>query len=100
LEARAVADVQRSSLTAWIDWLEGGAREDWSNRISRLSTPALIVAGAKDGDLGEENQHRLNAPHFTSPQLVVVPEAAHLLPYEQPEAVAELIEVASRQTLP
>jgi pimeloyl-ACP methyl ester carboxylesterase len=99
-EAEAIADMRRSHPAAWIDWLERGAREDWSGRVGRLSTPALIVAGAEDGDLGELNQRRLNVPHFTSPRVTIVPRAVHLLPYEQPEAIANLIDEAARAWLP
>lgn len=91
LMACAIADVCRSSPAAWIGWLERGAREDWSDHIGRLATPALIVAGAEDGDLGEANQRRLNVPQYAVPRVVVVPHAAHLLPYEQPDIVAGLI---------
>jgi pimeloyl-ACP methyl ester carboxylesterase len=90
-QADAVADVRRSAPAAWIDWLARGAREDWSGRVGVLDLPATIVAGAADGDLGEANQRRLNLPHYARASLEIVPDAAHLLPYEQPEAVAELI---------
>lgn len=99
-QAKAVADVRRSSPAAWIDWLKRGAREDWRDCAGRLSTPALIVAGAEDGDLGEQNQRRLNVPHFTSSRVAIVPGAAHLLPYEQPDAIAGLIDEAARAWFP
>ena len=95
--ACAVADVCRSSPAAWIGWLERGAREDWSDRVGRLATPTLIVAGADDDDLGEANQRRLNVPHYAAPRVAVVPHAAHLLPYEQPDIVAGLISDARRK---
>lgn len=100
LEAKAIVDVLQADSAAWTDWLERGSREDMSDQVGRLSTPALIVAGAKDGDLGEINQRRLNAPFFTSPQVLVVRNAAHLLPYERPDAVAALIDEASRAWVP
>lgn len=93
---RAVADVRRSAPAAWKGWLERGSREDWRDRAGRLSSPATIVAGADDGDLGEANQRRLNLPHYARAKVVVLPGAAHLLPYEQPDAVARLIEEAAR----
>ena len=37
---------------AWHHWLDRGSREDWSGAIGRLHTPALIVAGARDGPWG------------------------------------------------
>ena len=91
LAAQAIADVRRSAPAAWRGWLEQGAREDWDARAGVIDTPALIVAGAEDGDLGEDAQRRLNAPHYTHPRVAVVADAAHLVPLEQPQALAALI---------
>lgn len=91
LAEQAIADVRRSAPAAWRGWLEQGAREDWDTRAGVIDTPALIVAGAEDGDLGEDAQRRLNAPHYMHPCVEVVADAAHLIPYEQPQALAALI---------
>jgi pimeloyl-ACP methyl ester carboxylesterase len=91
LAAQAIADVRRSAPAAWRGWLNEGAREDWVARAGVIDTPALIVAGAEDGDLGEDAQRRLNAPHYTHPRVERVANAAHLIPYEQPQALAALI---------
>ena len=56
-----------------------------------LQTPALILAGADDEDLGPAAQRRLMAPHFARCRVEVVPGAKHLLPVEQPAVVARLI---------
>ncbi|RXD07714.1 alpha/beta fold hydrolase [Sphingomonas sp. UV9] len=89
--AAAVDDVQRADPQAWRAWLEQGYREDWSDQVGLLDTPAVIVAGAEDGDLGEENQRKLNLPHYARARFETVTGAAHLLPLEQPERVARLI---------
>ena len=89
--AAAAADVRRSSRRAWAAWLEHGSREDWRARVGVLPYPALIVAGAADGDLGEDAQRRLNVPHYAEARVEVVAGAAHLLPLEAPDAVAALI---------
>lgn len=91
LTEQAIADVRRSSPAAWIAWLERGAREDWTDRVGVLDVPAVIIAGEEDGDLGESNQRRLNLPHYSHASISVVPAAAHLLPYEQPDAIAQVI---------
>lgn len=91
LHERAVADVQHSSREAWLGWLERGSLEDWSGQVGQISIPALIVAGAEDGDLGEDAQRRLNAPHYRHADIRVVDGAAHMIPCEQPEALARLI---------
>jgi len=91
LREQAIADVRRSSREAWLGWLERGSREDWSRQAGSITIPALIVAGAEDGDLGEDAQARLNRPHYRHAEMRVVEGAAHLIPYEQPEALAALI---------
>lgn len=88
---QAIADVRRSSPAAWRGWLDEGAREDWDARAGVIDLPALIVAGSEDGDLGEDAQRRLNAPHYTHARVEVIADAAHLISYEQPEALAALI---------
>ncbi len=87
----AVADVQRANPQAWRAWLEQGYREDWSDQVGTLNTPAVIIAGAEDGDLGEANQRKLNVPHYTHARFQSIAGAAHLLPFEQPDSVAHLI---------
>ena len=59
--------------------------------VGRIACPALILAGQEDGDLGAEAQRRLNLPHYPDADLQIVAGAAHLIPYEQPEALAALI---------
>jgi len=89
--ALVVADVLRAAPEAWKAWLRAGSREDWSDRVGILRTPALILAGEKDEDLGPDAQRALMAPHFAQSRLSVLPGAKHLLPLEAPEAVARQI---------
>jgi len=91
LRDRAIADVVRSDRAAWTGWLARGSREDWRARVGTLAMPALIVAGAEDGDLDEAAQRRLNLPHYPAGRVEVVAEAAHLIPLEQPDRLAALI---------
>jgi pimeloyl-ACP methyl ester carboxylesterase len=87
----AVGDVLRSARPAWVAWLDQGSREDHSAGIGVLRTPALIVAGSEDADLGPDAQRRLTAPHLARHRLEVAAGAGHLLPMERPELVARLI---------
>lgn len=91
LRNQAIAEVRRSRRAAWIGWLTRGSREDWAVRVGTLPMPALIVAGAEDGDLGEAAQRRLNLPHYPAGRVEVVADAAHLMPLEQPDRLAALI---------
>ncbi|MGE8129260.1 alpha/beta hydrolase [Methylobacterium sp. NPDC080182] len=88
-EARAVADVLRAEPAAWKAWLEKGANEDWRRRVGVLRTPALVLAGSEDADLGPDAQRALTAPHLAHHRLVTVDGVGHLLPLERPEALAD-----------
>ncbi len=89
--AIAVHDVQRAAPQSWTDWLVRGSREDWSTAFPENPVPALVLAGAEDGDLGPEAQRSLNLPHWPNGEFDVVPGAAHLLPWERPDEVADRI---------
>jgi pimeloyl-ACP methyl ester carboxylesterase len=91
LRERAIRDVLRSSGEAWRGWLERGSREDWSAVAGQIPIPAMIIAGVADGDLNVDAQRRHNLPHYSTADVRVVDDAAHLIPYEQPEALATLI---------
>ncbi|WP_372364098.1 alpha/beta fold hydrolase [Xanthomonas sp. NCPPB 3583] len=87
----AINDVLRTAPSAWMAWLTHGSREDCTAQAGCIGVPALIVAGGQDGDLGEAAQRRLNAPHYAHAQFAIVADAAHLIPYEQPQELARLI---------
>jgi pimeloyl-ACP methyl ester carboxylesterase len=92
LREQAMADVLRCDPDAWLAWLEHGSREDWSATIGQIDLPAMIIAGAQDGDLGGAAQRRLNLPLYRNGRIEVVADAAHLIPYEQPGVLAALID--------
>jgi pimeloyl-ACP methyl ester carboxylesterase len=96
-EARAVTDVLRAAPDAWKAWLESGSREDWCRRIGVLHTPALILAGSEDADLGPDAQRALTAPHLAHYRLETVPGVGHLLPLERPDVLAEHLLAHMRQ---
>ena len=89
---RAVGEVLKAAPRAWRAWLEQGSREDWSDRVGVLRTPTLIVAGAKDADLGPDAQMSLMSKHFSQARLITLEDAAHLLPLERPREISALIE--------
>nr|WP_234852672.1 alpha/beta hydrolase [Pseudoxanthomonas winnipegensis] len=90
---QAIADVRRSDPRAWRAWLEQGSKQDASAQAGRIALPALLLAGAEDGDLDADAQRRLNLPHYPEAgEVVAIADAAHLIPYEQPEALAAHID--------
>jgi pimeloyl-ACP methyl ester carboxylesterase len=91
LSKLAQQDLLRMNHAAWVAWLETGSREDWSERVGILQTPALLVAGSDDESLGTAVQKRLMAPHFSNQRLQVLDGATHLLPLEDPAAIARFL---------
>ena len=87
----AVEDNLRSSANAWAAWLEYGSREDLSRQVGVLNLPALVVAGEKDPVLPAPIQTRDVLPHLAHGRLEIVSESGHLIPLEQPAALASLI---------
>ena len=90
-EDRAVDDVLRAAPKAWKAWLESGANEDWCRRVGVLHTPALILAGSEDADLGPDAQRALMAPHLAHHRLVTLDGVGHFLPLERPAVLASLV---------
>ena len=88
---KAIADVLRTEPAAWCAWLQEGSRQHRQEQAGKLMVPALILAGAEDGDLGEDAQRALNAPHYVHADVHTVPGAAHLIPLEQPQWLAQRI---------
>lgn len=56
-----------------------------------LRTPALVFAGSEDADLGPDAQAALTLPHLAHGHLATVDGVGHLLPLEQPDALARAI---------
>lgn len=90
-QARALADLKRTSPQAWRAWLERGSREDWSAEVGVLPLPALVVVGSEDGDLGEAGQRATNMLVYPRAELLSLVGAAHLLPLERGQAVGRAI---------
>jgi pimeloyl-ACP methyl ester carboxylesterase len=82
-------DVERANPDAWLAWVDGGTKEDWSDRVKALLVPATLIVGEYDQaiPLDFQRQHTLPLVERTGGKLVVIEDAAHMLPYE---AAAEL----------
>ena len=87
---RAIEDVLGMNRAAWRAWLEGGSKEDWSERVGVLPLPVLVVAGDKDEALGPDAQRSWTMPHFPHGRLATL-HSSHLVPMEKPRELARLI---------
>jgi pimeloyl-ACP methyl ester carboxylesterase len=101
----AIADVLRSSRTAWLEWLRRGSLEDRSDEVGVLRTPAVVVVGAEDPDLGAANQERLTLPHVPAAPVHEIDGAGHDLLLQRPADVARVLagflrEVTGRAPIP
>ena len=88
---RTAAEVLKMNRAAWLAWLTGGSKEDWSDRVGTLKTPVLVVAGELDRSLGPDQQRALTMPHLRNAHLAVVAGCSHLIPMERPEQMAALL---------
>lgn len=88
--AIGIADVQRANPDAWRAWAEQGTREDWSTRVRELLVPTTLIVGEYDEAIPPDFQrkHTLPLVERTGGRLIVIEDAAHMLPYE---AAAELV---------
>lgn len=102
---QAIADVRASSRTAWLEWLRRGSLEDRSDAVGVLRTPAVVIVGAQDADLGAAAQERLTLPHVPAAPVHEIDGAGHDVLLERPVEVARLLrslwsEVADHPRLP
>ena len=89
---RVVQDNLRSSQEAWQAWLECGSRQDISSTMTTITVPVLVIVGAEDSVIPQALLQQEVVNSIANAQLVVVPNAGHLLPLEAPQAIVELIQ--------
>ncbi len=88
IRGRIIEDNLRSSRAAWHAWLQGGSREDISERMKRIEVPVLVLAGECDAGMTPDLLRREVIGRVGSAQERVIPGAGHLLPLEAPDEVA------------
>jgi len=87
----ALADLRRTSPTAWRAWLETGSRVDATAEVQTLDIPVLVLAGADDADLGAAAQPELLASVYPRARFTTFPDTGHLIPLERPAEAAAAI---------
>ncbi len=88
-ETLAVEDVLRANKAAWLAWPDSGSLEDWSGRVTELRVPTTLIVGDRDEAIPLDFQRKYTLPlvEKTGGKLIVIEDAAHMLPNE---ATAEL----------
>lgn len=85
----AVADWLAVDKKAWRWWWLEGSRETLD--VSAVDVPVTVVAGQADPNLGPDVQRRLTLPAFPGAELLILPDAGHLIPREAPDALAVMV---------
>lgn len=68
----------------------GVARDGDLDRLDRVRAPTLIVAAAQDQLRGLDEARELRAG-LAGARLVIVDDSGHMLPFEQPETLADIL---------
>ncbi|UOQ78907.1 alpha/beta hydrolase [Hymenobacter sp. 5516J-16] len=92
LHQQILDDNLRSTRLAWDAWLLHGSREDLSAQMGNVRVPCTIIVGDQD-DVMSPSVHGLETLPLlpVGTPLEIIGGAGHLLPYEAPEEVAELL---------
>lgn len=90
-QSLALADLRRTSPTAWRAWLETGSRIDATADVQTLDLPVLVLAGTDDADLGASAQPELLASVYPRARFIALEDTGHLIPLERPAEAAEAI---------
>ena len=95
----AVEDVLRSSDDAFHAWPDQGTREDWSDRVTSLGVKTILIVGEQDKAIETKLQERETLPLVTATggRMHLLPRTAHLIPYEQPLQLADLLQQFVRE---
>jgi len=90
-QSLALADLRRTSPTAWRAWLETGSRVDATAEVQTLDLPVLVLAGTDDADLGAAAQPELLASVYPRARFTALPDTGHMIPLERPDEAADAI---------
>ncbi len=91
LVARVQAMMEQTTPRAVAGALRGMAvRPDRTAELARIAVPTLVVAGAEDQVIPLDESRQM-AGSIPNARLVVIPEAGHLAPLENPAATDEAI---------
>lgn len=97
-----IDDYLRVAPSAWRGWLEIGSREDLSELAGETETPTLVLVGESDPVMARDMLQREVVDRIRGARLEVIPDSGHLMPLENPAALAARLNAfsAERRRLP
>ena len=88
---RLVEDALVAQYEHWIGWYDRGRGVDFSDRLSEIALPTLVVAGASDPIAPSPRIKRDTADAIAGALFVLLRDVGHNLPVEQPDDIAEAV---------
>ena len=89
---RIVSDALLSQREAWFGWYDKGRTADFADRLDRIATKTVVVAGENDPLAPPQRVKRDVVDRIEGALFVNVRRAGHNLPVETPDEVAGVIE--------
>jgi pimeloyl-ACP methyl ester carboxylesterase len=87
-----VADALRLSPGAREGWIEVGTREDYSDELTKVAVPVVVIAGEEDRvDPLKVVKARI-VPSFDNPETYFLRGKGHLLPIEAPRELVAILD--------
>lgn len=87
-----VEDSLAGSPGAKLAWPTSAIMEDMSNEVPKIKMPTLIVAGGEDR-LDPVEQHRSEVlPRIPKQRMEILTESGHLIPIDEPDQLAAIIQ--------
>ena len=91
VRAQIIADNLAAAPQAKLAWPTSMAYEDISAEVGRIAVPTLVLAGEHDR-LDPVEQHRREVlPRIAGARLEIIPGSGHLVPVDEPMALAQAI---------
>ena len=89
---RIVSDALLSQREAWFGWYDKGRTADFSERLDRIATKTVVVAGENDPLAPPQRVKRDVVERIDGALFVNLRRAGHNLPVETPDEIAGVVE--------
>jgi pimeloyl-ACP methyl ester carboxylesterase len=89
---RIVSDALLSQREAWFGWYDKGRTADFSERLDRIATKTVVVAGENDPLAPPQRVKRDVVERIDGALFVSLRRAGHNLPVETPDEIAGVVE--------
>lgn len=86
-----VANNLRIDKKAWNGWIYTGSQEDISSRMKTVAVPLTVISGDSDPNFSTALLKETFNRYFSGVDFIEIKEAGHLIPVEQPQALAAAI---------